>query len=118
MMNDKDMARVRSKRLADRRAEWHRVDTKVPQAEQAAILYALAKDMRNGKPYDLRTVLNDVLGQDQVNDLVVDQVEGRRQLLDRFRAILLQARPQDLDKIARKLEVIEIVTASPPTTDK
>lgn len=113
-MDEKEMARARAKRLADRRAEWHRVDTKVPHAEQAAILYALAKDMRAGKPYDLRAVLDDVLGHDNVNDQVAGQAEARRQLLDRFRTILMQARPQDLDKISRKLEIIEIVTAPPP----
>lgn len=110
-----DPAAVRSRVAAmkERRADWHRVDTKVREDWQAALLYALAKDMRDGKPLDLAATAADVLDHDQVADTGAGLDSTRLQLLQRFAEILRRTRPRDLDRVARKLDVIEIITAPP-----
>jgi hypothetical protein len=99
--------------MKERRADWHRVDTKVREDWQAALLYALAKDMRDGKPLDLAATAADVLDHDQVADTGAGLDSTRLQLLQRFAEILRRTRPRDLDRVARKLDVIEIITAPP-----
>ncbi len=107
-------SRKKQSRAQRERQGWTQANVEVPSEAHKRVIQRIAADMRAGRPLDLAGAAREVLGVEAVASAAAGFDEERRALLDRFVAMLNQAEPKHLSRIASRLEGIEAVVAPWP----